>query len=140
VQLQTRERDPKERCNVENDPGAPPRDQDDTSSRAREQREVDAATDEAARVGGEPDRDTPASRRPVVEGGGGESEGFELAEELLVEHASHADEQSAHAVLHHEGLPESQSPGYADGEADQEMKDGEDGDGADAGEPRDEQS
>ena len=31
--------------------------------------------------------------RPVYEAGGGESEGFEQAEELLIEHASHGDEQ-----------------------------------------------
>jgi hypothetical protein len=31
-------------------------------------------------------------RRPVEEAGGGESEGFEQAEELLQEHASHGDD------------------------------------------------
>lgn len=31
-------------------------------------------------------------RRAVDEAGGGEAEGFEQAEELLVEHASHGDE------------------------------------------------
>ena len=30
-------------------------------------------------------------QRPVSEAGGGESEGFELAEEELIEHASHGD-------------------------------------------------
>ena len=31
-------------------------------------------------------------RRPVEEGGGGVAEGFELAEEDLIEHASHGDD------------------------------------------------
>ena len=30
-------------------------------------------------------------QRPISEGGGGEAEGFELAEEELIEHASHGD-------------------------------------------------
>ena len=33
--------------------------------------------------------------RAVEEGGGGVSEGFELSEELLIEHASHGDLHSA---------------------------------------------
>ena len=33
-------------------------------------------------------------RRAVDEAGGGESEGFELAEEELIEHASHGDEHT----------------------------------------------
>ena len=37
------------------------------------------------------DENDPAMQ-PVYEAGGGESEGFELAEEELVEHASHGDE------------------------------------------------
>jgi hypothetical protein len=109
------------------------------SARSREQREVDGAAQEAAQVGGEADRRTPPSMRPVIEAGGGEAEGFELAEELLVEHASHGDEQAAHAVLHHEGPPEALAPGYADGESDQESKEVEDTE-ADAREHRDERN
>lgn len=60
------------------------------------------------------------SERSVAEGGGGEAEGFELAEQLLQEHASHGDQQSAHAVLHHSGAPEEDDPARADGEADHE--------------------
>lgn len=37
------------------------------------------------------DKDDPAMQ-PVYEAGGGESEGFELAEEQLIEHAGHGDE------------------------------------------------
>ena len=59
--------------------------------------------------------------RPVLEAGGGEAEGFELAEEELIEHASHGDEQSAHAILHHQGSDE--EPVTLDyGEADEEHK------------------
>jgi hypothetical protein len=59
--------------------------------------------------------------RPGLEAGEGESEGFELAEEELIEHASHGDEQSAHAVLHHQGLEE--EPSDVDyGEPDVECK------------------
>ena len=36
------------------------------------------------------DKDDPAMQ-PVYEAGGGESEGFELAEEELIEHSSHGD-------------------------------------------------
>jgi hypothetical protein len=60
-------------------------------------------------------------QRPLEEGGEGESEGFELAEEELIEHASHGDEQGAHAILHHQGLDE--EPVELDyGEADEERK------------------
>jgi len=38
-------------------------------------------------------------RRAVEEAGGGESEGFELAEEELIEHASHGDEHTPSRIL-----------------------------------------
>lgn len=37
---------------------------------------------------------------PVREAGGGESEGFEMAEDELVEHASHGDEHGTTRILH----------------------------------------
>ncbi len=40
-------------------------------------------------------------RRPVDEAGGGESEGFEQAEALLVEHASHADQHTTSQIGQH---------------------------------------
>jgi hypothetical protein len=56
-------------------------------------READAAAAEAGHIGGEPSRnanpdlpDDPAMA-PVYEGGGGEAEGFEIAEEELRENA-----------------------------------------------------
>lgn len=39
-----------------------------------------------------PDDKVDEALRPVIEGGGGESEGFELAEQELIEHAEHGDE------------------------------------------------
>ncbi len=36
---------------------------------------------------------------PVYEGGGGESEGFEMAEEQLIEHASHGDEHGTTKII-----------------------------------------
>jgi hypothetical protein len=56
-------------------------------------RSAAAAAAEAARIGGTPgDRvtDDPAME-PVYEAGGGDAEGFELAETELIENASHGD-------------------------------------------------
>ena len=44
-------------------------------------------------------------RRAVDEGGGGVSEGFELAESDLIDHASHTDQLGAWAILY-DALPE----------------------------------
>jgi len=41
-----------------------------------------------------------AERRAVEEAGGGVAEGFEQAEELLVEHASHADQHGTEPITH----------------------------------------
>src|SRR5215212_4469884 len=69
-----------------------------------EQEETEAAAAEAARIGGVAgDEDLDPATRPVLEGGGGEAEGFEQAEEALIEHATHGDQQSAHAVIHDAG-------------------------------------
>jgi hypothetical protein len=38
-------------------------------------------------------------RRAVDEAGGGQSEGFELAEEELIEHTSHGDEHSPFRII-----------------------------------------
>jgi hypothetical protein len=52
--------------------------------------EAETAADEAGAIGGEAgDEDRDPAERPVVEGGGGESEGAELAEEDLIDSASH---------------------------------------------------
>jgi hypothetical protein len=57
--------------------------------------EADAAAAEAARIGGPAPDDHVAdpAQRPVVEGGEGEAEGFELAEEELIDRAEHGDQK-----------------------------------------------
>ncbi len=91
-----------------------------------ERRQAELAAREAAAIGGAAPSERPADEerdeamRPVVEAGGGEAEGFEQAEETLIEHASHGDQQSAHAVLH-DGAPGEEELGdRAYGEADRE--------------------
>jgi hypothetical protein len=86
-----------------------------------EQEEVDAAAAEAAQIGGVAgDEDLDPAERPLIEAGGGESEGFEQAREELIEHASHGDQQAAHAILHHQGRPEQDGVTVEDSEADYE--------------------
>ena len=66
----------------------------------------------------EPDRHE-EERRPVEEAGGGEAEGFEQAEEELIEHASHGDPAPDPSELAGEAEdPESSEAAY--GEADHE--------------------
>ena len=57
-------------------------------------------------------------RRPVDEGGGGVSEGFELAETELIERASHADESGTSAILRHAWMEEPEISDAVYGEAD----------------------
>jgi hypothetical protein len=103
----------------------------DSSEQAREQdrleQEVDAAAREAAGIGGVAgDEDLDPAERAVIEGGGGEAEGFEEAEGFLIEHASHGDEQSAHAILHDSGRSEERTTGVsseADHERSSELED-----------------
>lgn len=86
-----------------------------------EQEEIDAAAAEAARIGGVAgDEDLDPAQRPVIEAGGGYAEGFEQAEEALIEHASHGDQQAAHAVIHDRGRPEDEGATLDDAEADHE--------------------
>jgi len=82
--------------------------------------EAEAAAAEAAEIGGPaPDDqvDDPAERA-VVEGGGGESEGFELAEAELIENASHGDQKGF--PNRDAGRPEEPTD-TAFGEADEEI-------------------
>lgn len=86
-----------------------------------EQDETDAAASEAAAIGGDTgEQDIDPARRAVIEAGGGEAEGFEQAERMLIEHASHSDQQSAHAILHDQGRPEEPTVEREDAEADAE--------------------
>lgn len=70
-----------------------PEDRDDAKSwerRARE--EADAAAREAGRIGGPGSPQTPDEEdQPLAEAGGGVAEGFEQAEQDLIEHASHGE-------------------------------------------------
>jgi hypothetical protein len=67
------------------------------------------------------------ARRAVDEAGGGESEGFELAEQELIDHASHGDEHTPSLIMR-DAASEDESAGalYDDvdqavyGEADEE--------------------
>jgi len=63
-------------------------------------------------------------RRAVEEAGGGEAEGFEQAEQELIEHASHGDEHNTTPIFRDaEGVTEEE--GAVDelyGEADEEQK------------------
>lgn len=60
-------------------------------------------------------------RRAVEEAGGGESEGFELAEQELIEHTSHGDEHSP-ARITMDAAAETEDDGQEYGEADEELK------------------
>lgn len=57
-------------------------------------------------------------RRAVEEAGGGESEGFELAEQELIEHASHGDEHTPTRIML-DAASERESAGPVEGEADE---------------------
>ena len=58
----------------------------------RTDEEAAAAAAEARAIGGEGgSEDLDPAERPVAEAGGGVAEGFEQAEEELIEHASHGD-------------------------------------------------
>lgn len=90
-----------------------------------EQQQADEAAREAAEIGGAgPVEQADPARRPVEEAGGGEAEGFEQAEQALIDHASHGDQQAAHAILHDQGRAEEQTLGREDGEADHEDSSG----------------
>jgi hypothetical protein len=86
-----------------------------------EQEEADAAAAEAAGIGGvSGEEDVDPAQRAVLEAGGGVAEGFEEAEQALIDHASHGDQQAAHAILHDQGAPEEELVERADSEPDAE--------------------
>ena len=83
--------------------------------------EAEAAEAEAGKIGGEVDYDTDdPAERPLIEGGEGEAEGFELAEEDLEDIASHGDQHRFPGRL--AGRPEEPSD-TTYGEADQAIPD-----------------
>ena len=88
-----------------------------------EREEADAAAAEAAGIGGvsgEEALNLDPAQLPVTEAGGGVAEGFEESERALIEHASHGDQQSAHTILHDQGLPEEDGAVREDAESDHE--------------------
>ncbi len=66
------------------------------------------------------------ARRAVDEAGGGQSEGFELAEQELIEHTSHADEHTPARIMRDASSDDSAADdppgGPVYGEADEELK------------------
>ena len=58
-------------------------------------------------------------RRAVEEAGGGESEGFELAEHDLIEHASHGDQHTTARIMR-DAQPQEELTDSVYGEADEE--------------------
>jgi len=58
-------------------------------------------------------------RRAVEEAGGGESEGFELAEQDLIEHASHGDDHTPAKIIR-DAEPGEEATDSVYGEADEE--------------------
>lgn len=83
--------------------------------RDRVDAEADAAAAEAAQIGGRVEKeDLAPADRPLAEAGGGEAEGFEIAEADLIENAEHAEGG------HDRGVPEPESDrsGAAYGDAD----------------------
>jgi hypothetical protein len=62
------------------------------------------------------------ARRAVEEGGGGESEGFELAEQELIEHASHGDGHTPARIMRDAATDDPARDDALYGEADAEYK------------------
>jgi hypothetical protein len=70
------------------------------------------------------DRSDDEAQRPLTEAGQGEAEGFELAEDDLIEHAEHQEGEGIPRLDQFEGEPEEGDPGLSSGvhgEADEEM-------------------
>src|SRR3954447_20658886 len=91
--------------------------------------EAQAAAAEARNIGGVPTRDLEEdlphdpAMDPVYEAGGGESEGFEMAEEELIEHSEHgpARPEVEVRVREEEGFEERPPEREVYGEADDEQ-------------------
>jgi hypothetical protein len=58
-------------------------------------------------------------RLAVEEAGGGQSEGFELTEQELIQHASHGDDQTPARIIY-DAVDEQEAPPAVYGEADEE--------------------
>ncbi len=90
----------------------------------RASQEAQAAAAEAGQIGGSPseeDTGVPEAEHPLTEAGEGESEGFEQAEEELIEHASHGDQHAARRVIQDAPDETDDSRAAPGGEADAEQ-------------------
>ena len=58
-------------------------------------------------------------REAVEEAGGGQSEGFEMSERELIDHASHGDQHSPFRIIH-DASPAEEQDGATYSEADEE--------------------
>jgi hypothetical protein len=94
------------------------------------EQEKEAAA-EAGSIGGsvggypspnEDNADADPAQRPLAEAGEGESEGFELAERELEEHASHGDQHSAGRIIEDAAGFNEDARATDGGEADREIK------------------
>src|SRR3954452_689631 len=90
--------------------------------------EADLAREEARNIGGRPTRDLEEdlphdpAMDPVYEAGGGEAEGFEMAEEELREHTEHGPAKPEVQVrVREEDLSEEENTTEAYGEGDEEQ-------------------
>jgi hypothetical protein len=86
------------------------------------EREAEAAAAEAGSIGGRAPEDQDPAERPVSEAGGGESEGFELAEKDLIEQAGHGDGGPSPTLAAFPAEAESDAETAESGEADSEVK------------------
>jgi hypothetical protein len=91
------------------------------------EQEASEAAAEAASIGGRASSEPPPiegdpdeSGRPLVEAGQGEAEGFEQAEQELVEHASHGDQHAARRAIEDAPAESDDALATEAGEADSE--------------------
>jgi hypothetical protein len=90
--------------------------QRDPIERDAEREEAEAAR-EAGEIGGRSGfEDLPEEERPLAESGEGESEGFEQAEELLEERASHEDDRGGPLRDRPDPEPDHQRTSYGEGD------------------------
>lgn len=94
-----------------------------------EHEEEDAAAAEAGAIGGRASSEPPGTnadeldpaQAPLIEAGEGEAEGFELAEQELIEHASHGDQHAARRVIEDaDSFEDADARSAPGGEADEE--------------------
>ena len=90
--------------------------------------EADLAREEARNIGGRPTRDLEEdlphdpAMAPVYEAGGGEQDGFEMAEEELIEHSEHGPAKPEVQVrVREEDLSEEENRSESYGEGDAEF-------------------